>query len=601
MHHELLLLLAGIGLIALGCQVAAWLLKLPAILFLLLSGIVIGPVLGLLDPNQLFGDLLFPVVSLLVAVVLFEGSLTLRFREIAGLEQVVRRMISVGVAVTWAITAVAAWLLFDFSWQLALLFGAITVVTGPTVVVPMLRTVRPNARIANILRWEGIVIDPIGALLAVLVFELIVSSQGGQGYLHIALVFLKTLGVGLLLGALIGHLFGLLLRHHLLPEYLHNMTALMLVFGAFALADTLQPEAGLLTVTVMGIWLANLPEIDIAEILDFKESLSLVFNSGLFIVLAARLDLASMAELGWPALGLLAVMLLVARPLKVALSTWGSRLSWRERALIAWIAPRGIVAAAVSALFALRLEEHGMAGAEMLVPLTFMVIIGTVVIQSATARPLARWLRVAEPEPNGFLIVGANLVARTIAKGLAQRDYRVLLVDSNWESIQAARMEGMATYYGNPVSEHTDRHLDLVGIGRLLALSPIRELNTLASLRYRGEFGKNRIYTLQSSVDAHLPKEKRLPQLHRGYTLFGEDISYAKLASLINKGAKIHATTLTESFDFAAYQAKYGKLAIPLFAIDGRDRLQAFVANGVMQPKSGWSIIGLIREDENGG
>jgi len=494
MEEHTILVIAGITVLGIACQWFAWWVKLPAILFLLLAGIVVGPVTGLVQPDALFGGLLFPIVSLSVAVILFEGSLTLKFAEIEGLETVVKRMVTTGLLVTWLVVAVTTYVLLDFAPALAVLFGAITVVTGPTVIVPLLRTVRPTAHVSRILRWEGIVIDPIGALLAVLVFEFIVSGQGGIALGHTLWSFAKIIAVGLVFGIVTGQVLGLALRNYWLPEYLHSVAALALVFAGFALSNLVEAEAGLLTVTVMGIWLANMKKVSVEHILDFKETLSVMLISALFIILAARIDFAQFQELGWAALGILAVMQFVARPLKIAISTRGSTLNWRERALLGWIAPRGIVAAAVAALFALKLQALGYREAELLVPLTFLIIIGTVVLQSTTAGLLARMLGVAEPEPRGFLIVGANLVARTVALALKNKGYESLLCDNNWSYVSAARMRGLNSFYGSPVSEYADRRLDLVGFGRLLALSPYPELNVLAVHRYRREFGANELY-----------------------------------------------------------------------------------------------------------
>lgn len=594
MYEHTVIAFAGIGLIAIACQWFAWWVKLPAILFLLLAGLVAGPVSGWLHPDALFGDLLFPMVSLAVAVVLFEGSLTLRFEDIRGLERVVRRLVSSGLLVTWLVTSVAARLFLDLSWSLAFLFGAVTVVTGPTVIVPMLRTVRPSARLANILRWEGIVIDPIGALLAVLVFEFIVSGRGGTALGHTLLSFGRLVGVGLLVGAVCGYVLGVILRRHWLPDYLHNVATLTLVFGAYAAANAWQAESGLLAVTVMGMWLANMPDVPVEDILDFKESLSVLLISGLFIILAARVDLHRVTQLGWAAVAVFLAIQFVARPAKVLVSTWGSALSWRERVLLGWIAPRGIVAAAVAALFGIRLQQQGYAGAELLVPLTFMVIIGTVVLQSAGARLLAVWLQVAEPEPKGFLLIGANPVARAIARALCDKGFRTLLTDTNWDNIRSARMEGLSTYYGNPVSEHADRHLDLVGIGRLLALSPQRELNALASVRYRSEFGSDGIFVLRTASDKAADDKSRVSVAAGARVLFGDRTSYSKLASLLSQGGQVHDTALTDSFDFHAYQARYANKAIPLFAISPRGRLYPFFAGDSVAPEAGWTIIGLI-------
>lgn len=597
MIEHTVILLAGIALMGIACQWFAWWVKLPAILFLLLAGIVAGPVTGILHPDALFGDLLFPMISLAVAIILFEGSLTLKFSEIRGLTRVVRNMVTIGMLVTWVVTAVSVHYLLDFAWEMAFLFGAVVVVTGPTVIVPMLRTVRPKASIANILRWEGIVIDPIGALLAVLVFEFIISGRSGNALGHTFLVFGQVILVGMSTGALGGYVLGLLLRNHLLPEYLRNMATLSLLFGVFACSNALQHESGLLAVTVMGMWLANMRGVRVHEILNFKENLSILLISGLFIILAARIEFEQIAELGWAALLVLLSLQFIARPLKVLVSCWGSSLSLNERLMLAWIAPRGIVAAAVSALFALRLQQDGYPQSEYLVPMTFLVIIWTVVTQSATARMVAKLLNVAEPEPRGVLIIGANSVARTLAKGLIQRGFRALLIDTNWENIRTARMDGLNTFYGNPVSEHADRNLDLIGIGRMLALSPQRDLNVLAGLRYRAEFGTEHIYTLQTAQDKDVSEKHRIAEEHRGHTLFGEEVSYAMLASQIKQGAEVRTTQLTDNYSFDNFREQHGKRAIPLFAIDPKEKLHIFVAGGKLHPQSGWTLISLMRED----
>ena len=587
------LLLAAIGLLGLGCQWLAWWVKLPAILFLLLGGVALGPLSGILQPDALFGDLLLPVVSLSVAVILFEGSLGLRFEQIRGLETVVRHMISTGLLVTWSVTALASHWLLAFPWSLALLFGALTVVTGPTVIVPMLRSVRPTARIAHILRWEGIVIDPIGALLAVLVFEFIVSGQSSAALGHSLWVFARILLAGGLLGAAAGQLLGVVLRRYWLPHYLHNLATLTLVFAVFALANVVQQESGLLAVTVMGIWLGNMRRVPLEDILDFKESLSLLLISGLFILLAARLRLADVLTLGWGAVGVLLVMQFVARPLKVVVASWGSALSWRERALLAWIAPRGIVAAAVSALFALRLEEQGQAMAGLLVPLTFLVIIGTVVLQSATARALARALGVREPDPHGFLIIGANPLARTIAKALDEHGFQTLLVDNNRAYVRAAAMHGLKVFYGSAVSEQADRQLDLVGLGSLLGLAPQAEANALAAMRYRAEFGDGAVFSLAAESANGKPAEAQV-----GRTLFGLEVSYGRLADILRDGGRIRATGLTEAFDFDAYYRKHYTRAVPLFAMTPKGSLRVFTAEDPPKPEPGWTILALSEADE---
>lgn len=425
----------------------------------------------------------------------------------------------------------------DFTWEMASLFGALTLVTGPTVIVPMLRVVRPTSTIANILRWEGIVIDPVGALLAVVVYSFIAASGESSGWLDSLQTFFSVIACGVVFGIAGGQALGVVLRRQWLPDYLHNLASLAAVLGIFIASNNVMSESGLLAVTLMGMRMANMRGVDVRQILHFKENLSVLLISGLFILLAARLDLAALLGLGPAALLVLLVIQFVARPLNVLISTAGSTLNWRERALLSWIAPRGIVAAAVSAIFAIRLAEAGHSQAEVLVPLTFLVIIGTVILQSATARPLARLLKVAEPAPTGFLIIGANPVARAIGQALQNAGTRVLLTDSSWENIRAARMDNLPTYFGNPASQHAEAHLDLVGLGHLLALSPAAELNTLACMRFRHEFGSRHLYTLLSGSETRRTDKHRVSERHRGHSLGQRLLTYPQAAGLLARGA----------------------------------------------------------------
>ncbi len=590
MFNQTIIVLASIGVIGVICQWLAWWLKLPAILFLLLAGILAGPVTGFLRPDAVFGDLLFPLISLGVAVVLFEGSLTLKLHEIAGLAGVVRNLVSFGALINGAIIALAAHWLLGFAWELAALFGAVVLVTGPTVILPLLRTMRPTANIASILRWEGIIIDPLGALLAVLVFEFIVSGQQH----NTLFTFVSTLAIGAAIGAVSAYMLAVILRRHLVPGYLINITTLALVLGSFTLANTLAHESGLLAVTVMGMVLANIKDLSLREVVDFKESLSAMMISVLFIVLAARLEFAQMVAVGPGGLALLAVILFVARPVMVLLATVRSKLSWRERLILGWVAPRGIVAAAVAALFSLRLTALGFPQAELLVPLTLLVIIGTVILQSATARPLANLLGVSEPEPRGVLIVGANNVARAIAKTLNDHGFRAVLADTNWDDISQARMDGQPTFFGNVVSEHADRNLDLVGIGRLLAMSRRPALNALACMRYKNEFGVNHVYSLLTTEEKRATEKAAIGKEFTCKRMFGNDVTLAKLASMLSKGAEIRVTHITESFTFDAYMEKYQGKVIPLFALTPKGHLRVFTTDSELRPLPQWNVIGLL-------
>ncbi|MGY6276840.1 cation:proton antiporter [Methylomonas sp. MgM2] len=612
MEDAILIALTGIGLMGMVCQWIAWRVKLPAILFLLIIGVILGPLLGWLKPDEIFGQLLMPMVSLAVAVILFEGSLTLKFKEIQGLERVVRRLVTTGVLVTWLTIAIATHWLLNFSWKLSFLFGAITVVTGPTVVVPMLRTVRPTARVSSILRWEGIVIDPIGALLGVLVFQFIISESDADAIGQTLLIFFKTLLLSSMIGAIAGYGFGVLIRNHWLPEYLHNLFALGLVFVVFTTANFVEHESGLLAVTVMGICLANMQRVPMDDILNFKESLSILLISGLFIILAARANFDLFLSLGWSAACVFLVIQFIARPLKVFLATRGTALSWQEKTLIGWIAPRGIVAAATAAVFALRLQEHGVAvnpvsighthavlsdqeyiQAELLVPLTFMVIIGTVVLQSISARILALRLGVGEPEARGILIVSANCLAREMAKILRECGFEVLLADTSWVNIRAARMDGLQTYYGNVVSEHADQHLDLIGMGHLLALSEFPEMNLLACQRYRAEFGRSAIYAIRS--DSHESANARSQYLHsEGRLLFGENVNFQSLQAMLNNGARMRKTVLRDQYDFDDFLRDHQHNAVPLCVIDPNGKIEFFTVDKDLNPKTNCTVISLV-------
>ncbi len=599
MSHQVLLLLVGIGLLSLGSQWLAWRVRMPAILFLLASGLLMGPVTGLLDPDALFGELLFPFIELAVAVILFEGSLTLNGEDIKGHGKVVRRLTSWGVLVIWVIVAALSHWLVGMDWTLAFLFGAIMTVTGPTVIMPMLQAVRPSRAVANILRWEGILVDPIGAIIAVLTFSVVIASQVTATWLEVPLLLLKMVGTGLVLGCGAGYLWGLALRRYWVPQFLHNVATLLVVFAVYAIADTIAHESGLLAVTAMGIWLANMPGIHIRGLLDFKESLSILLISALFILLAARLDFDQLQAVGWPALLVMLGIQFIARPLKMALCTHNSSLSWQERTILAWIGPRGIIAAAISAVFAERLHAQGVAGAELLVPLSFVVIVGTVTLQSLTARPLAKALKVASPEPEGVLIVGANAFSIALAKVLQKHDFSVVIAHSDWDSLREARMAGIPTYYGSPMSSHAESTLDLTGIGRLFAVSRNAGVNQLACTYFAHQFGRREVFILPVTLEERESETTKhgvsseLP----GRRLFAPDVSLSKLLSYMSQGAEIRVTKLTETFGYKEYKKEGDGLRIPLVAWSEKGRLAPYSPRWEQTLDGGWSVASLtLRE-----
>lgn len=588
------LLLASIGVLSLFCQWLAWRVRMPAIVFLLAAGITCGPVLHYLNPEDVFGDLLFPMVSLAVAIILFEGSLTLRFSEIRGHGAMVRNLIPVGSVVTGIIGTLAAHWILDISWEISLLFGAISVVTGPTVIAPLLRAVRPKAKLANILQWEGIIIDPVGALLAVLVYEGIVSWGQGNVFGHSLYIFSTTIAVGTVLGSAAGYLNGQVLRKHWVPQYLHNAGTLSFMLGVYALSNEIAHESGLLTVTIMGIWMANMKQVDVESILEFKESLSVLLISALFIILAARIEFSAIANLGWGLAVVLVILMLVARPLSIFISAIGTSLNWREKLFLSWIAPRGIVAAAVSALFAFQLQNNGFAGGETLVPLVFMLIIATVTVQSLTARPLAKLLGVAEPPEFGFLIIGANPVARMIATELAKHEVPVVLADSNWENVRLARMENLQVYFGNPVSEHAANQLDLTGIGNLLVISPYKHMNSLATYHFLDWFGDHdSVYSLSEGEQDQKARYQTAEKIQRTRGLF-DGVSFAKLASLASQGYTVKTTQLSEAFSYQDFLDKHQSQALVLFVLDSKDHITPVKSMGTLKPDNESTLISLV-------
>ncbi|HBC3593446.1 sodium:proton antiporter [Vibrio parahaemolyticus] len=586
------LVLSAVGVIGLGCQWLAWRLRLPAILFLLLAGLIVGPFMQWLKPDEILGNLLFPLVSLAVAVILFEGSLTLNFKEIRGVSGSVWSIVSIGAIISWAATSVATHYFLGFTWELAMLFGSLTVVTGPTVIVPLLRTVRPNSTLANILRWEGILIDPLGALFVVMVYEFIVSHSA----VNSMEVFGTIIAVGVILGVVSGAAVATVLRRAWLPEYLQPFAVLMVVLGVFSVSNHIESEAGLLTVTVMGMWLANAKDINIQQILHFKEHLTILLITGLFIFLAARISLDDFAALGSGALLLFVFMQLVSRPLSIFLSTMRSNLNLKDKLFLSWVAPRGIVAASISSLFAIKLIEYGVDGASLLVPMTFMVIIGTVVLQSATARPMAIALGVAEPAPRGFLLIGANRVAREIGQALARYDRRVLMTDSNWEYISQVRMMGLDYYYGNPISSHADDNLNMIGIGQVVALTPDQHFNIMACMQFVDEFGEDKVHCLQKvKTNGNGSEKHSVAQEYHGKLLMGGNVSYTQLASLLSRGAEIKHTKLSENFTYQDYLEHHKtNLVIPLFNVEDKGKIQFCDDPDQFAPSTTSTIVSLI-------
>ena len=474
-----------------AAQWLAWRLKLPAIVLLFAAGLVMGPGLQVLTPSHSF-PALRPVVGLAVAIIVFEGGLALDFRELRAAGEGVLRLTALALPICWGLGALAAHWVAGMAWGPALLFGAITVVTGPTVVLPLLRHVRLKRRAASFLKWEAIVNDPIGAILAALVLEVLVS--GASGGLAVQLLGGLALAVGLGVGA--GFLVRLLFVRDQAPEVLKTPIILALALGVNAVANLVMPDVGLVAATVFGVTLANLHVPGTGELRRFKEALVVLLVSALFITLTADLDRATLARLSWPLAGLTVAMLVVVRPLTILVATARSGLTVAERLLTGWIAPRGIVAAAVAGVAGLRLQEAGYAGAGEVMPAVFALIAATMVLHGFTLGPLARRLGLRLGDAPGLAIVGASGWSIDLARALHEAGVPVLLIDTFPGALDPARELDLPILQAELLSERGEEQLSGRPVDYLLAATPDEMYNGLVCMRVMPELGRQRVFQL---------------------------------------------------------------------------------------------------------
>ena len=569
--------LVGISsVIALGisAQWLAWRTKLPAILLLLVFGIIAGPVTGWINPDELLGDILSPFVSISVAIILFEGGLSLRMAEFRKIGGVVIKLMTIGLIITWSLAAIAAYYLLGLSIEIAVLFGAILIVTGPTVIIPLLRQVRPTENTGSILKWEGIVNDPIGAMMAVLVYEILLTGGFTNMDASSVLVIATTIIDGSFIGALGAGILYIMLKKHWIPEYLQNPITLMIVIASFTISNLLQHESGLLAVTIMGILLANQKSAKVKHIIEFKENLQVLLISALFILLASRLQISDLAYFNFQSGLFILALLVVVRPVSIYAATWGSNLTLQEKTFLAWMAPRGIVAAAISAIFALRLEQEGFADAEKLVPYTFVVIIATVTVYGLSANPVARLLKVAKPQPNGVLFLGAHSWSLDLACQLQELGLKVMVADSNWENISKARKRNLETYHGNILSEFAMDEINFDGIGKLFALTQNDEVNALASIRFAEIFGSSNVFQLpQSALSIH--KESETTEALGGRILFSNEWNHSAIEDFMSNPNQLALYRITDGFNLKNFTKKLGKNGLIVAVLNGQDNLLA--------------------------
>lgn len=602
---SLLHYIALVPALGVAAQWIAWRTRLPGILLLLLIGIALGTfispddvIAAATEGSETAGArVLFPLVSLSVAIILFEGGLSLRINELREAGTAVLRLVTIGAFVTVVLTALSAHYVLGFGWRISLLIGAILVVTGPTVISPLLRQIRPSRRIESTMKWEGIVIDPIGAVLAVLVFEEFMVSAKQFDPVHAILVLLQTSLVGIAMGWLGATALVQSFRRYWVPDYLQGILALAMTLLLFSLSNLMAEEAGLITVTVLGIVLANQKHAAIVHVIEFKEHLRTLLIGCLFIILGSRIQPMELVALGWQGLLFVAILILVIRPISAFIALAGSPLNSNEKAFVGALAPRGIVAAAVASVFALKLEgtQAGgvdAAGASQLVTVTFLVILCTVAVYGLSAGPLARFLKLANPNPQGLLIAGADHWIRELCKVLRECQVSVLIVDTNYNKVSAARMDGLPAECINILSDRTLEEINFGNIGRLLALTPNDEVNSLAVQEFRHLFTRAGVFQL--SFKSHASAEKRSMAHHlQGRILFGNEWTFTRLREMVEAGASFKATKLSEAFTHADFLKRYGDGVLVMFVIDGTE----VIVNSIdrkLNPKPGDVLVSLV-------
>lgn len=599
--------LAGIIILGIVAQWAAWRLKLPAILPLLLIGLFVGPLSTLISEDGtkwiepiwngeegLFpGESLYWFVSLAISIILFEGGLTLKRDEIRNVGPVITKLISLGSLVTFIGAGFAAYWIFGLSLQISLLFSGLIIVTGPTVISPILRNVPVKRDISTVLKWEGILIDPIGALVAVLMYEFISVGEGAAFTKTALIEFGKILLFGSTFGFAFAHALAFIVKRKLVPHYLMNVFTLAAVLGVFVLSDAFAHESGLLAVVVMGMVLGNINLPNIKELLYFKESLSVLLISVLFILLSANMNLEDLELLyRWETLALFLVVVLIIRPLGVFLSTYGSDLQTNAKLFISWVGPRGIVAAGIASLFGSKLLLKGEPGAEYITPLVFMIVLGTVLLNATTARLFAKAVGVFLTTSEGILILGASEMPRLIAKYLQKQGRHVVLMDSNNNNIRIATEAGLTAMQANIYSDDLTDEVELSDIGYLMSLTGNSEINKYAINRFRKQFGEHGAYRLISKEE--MDNTSRLPK----EGLFSSTDDFINMTEVTRKYPTINEVDINSSQEYKALAEVIAEDTemVPLFVKqkDGTlDFISSFVQDLELKSFEGCKLVYL--------
>ena len=548
MSHSVAIAVLCMAVAGVGAQWIAWRLKLPAIVLLFAIGLLVGPGLRVFEPAVAFGPALQPIVGLAVAIVVFEGGLALDVRELRAAGEGVLRLTMVALPISFVLASAAARLCAGMAWGSALLFGAITVVTGPTVVLPLLRNTRLERRASSFLKWEAIVNDPVGAVLAAIVLAVVVGHGRGNGSLALELVEGLVVSVGLGVGAAL--LVRSMVSRDQLPETLKTPTLLALALGVYALAGLVIEGAGLAAATIFGVALANLRIPGIDELARFKESLVVLIVSALFVVLTASLDRSLFTQLSWPILFLTLAMLFVVRPAAILLATAASGLTWQERALAAWIAPRGIVAAAVAGVASAKLAASGTPEGALVMPSVFALIAATMILHGFTLAPLARRLKLTLGDRPGLAILGATPWSIDLARTLMGAGTPVLVVDTFPGALDAARAQRIPVLQAEILSEHGEEELAGRRIDYLLAATPNDVYNSLVCAKLAPELGRARVFQMRPSGD-DLETWVSLGREWRGQVLGVPPLDFASARRQFRAGARFTLREVTDA-DVAA-------------------------------------------------
>ncbi|WP_433911108.1 cation:proton antiporter [Sphingomonas yabuuchiae] len=583
------LVFALVGVLGIGAQWIAWRTGWPAIALMLAAGVIAGPVTGLIIPEHTFGDLLEPMISVAVALILFEGGLSLNFRELRKTEGAVTRLMAIGIPLGWVLGALACYYVAGLVWPVAILFAGILVVTGPTVVIPLLRQSNIAARPRAILKWEAIVNDPFGALCAVITYEYLRRVDEGGTLLSVVIALLGAAVVSGLIGYGMARAIAWAFPRGHVPEYLKAPVLLVAVIGTFVLSNLVQQETGLLAVTVMGIAIANMRLDSLRDIHPFKENVTVLLISGVFVLLSASLDFEVLRLFEWRFAAFLFALLFLVRPATVLIALAFSKLPWNERLLIAWIAPRGVVAVAVSGLFALRLDQLGYGNGNILVTLSFAVVVATIVAHGFSIRHVARWLKVTGATQKGLLIVGSTPWSISLARQIQSLGLPVMIADTSWQRLSAARQAGIETYHGEILAETTEERLDLTQFQVLVATTENEAYNALVCSEFAHDIGRDSVYQLGGSGDDE--DHRSLPEALRGRAMFTAGHGVEEILRREAAGWTFRKTRISEQFKFDHARSILPDEADMLFVLRKDGRILFFTHAARPMPQNGDIVV----------